>query len=302
MGTSSYKERRAQIAIRTLPTNSSPVNIDCGFAYEDPCFDSIRKFTAPFVECTTVLYTTNIGAYNDISLLNITPDLKNTCVFMFIDGITSAVYSTQLLNLQKKQPFWKVHVIMDIVGSPQFLVKVLKLLAHRFFPYARRSLYFDGKISFKVGVLSFLDVALMDGRVFVAAPHPDPERTSYREAAKTYKRLKTYMKIGGARMGRRKDLFDLDAQYSQYKLEKYEPSGFMFDTHFVARVHTPEVALFECAWISDVGEFSHREQVSIVHVADILGMRNMLSALNDKPYIRVKHHKILKGVHFQHKV
>ena len=142
----------------------------------------------------------------------------------------------------------------------------------------------------------------MDGRVFVAAPHPEPERTAYTEAAKTYEHLKNYMKIGGARMGRRKDLFDLDAQYSQYKLEKYEPSGFMFDTHFVARVHTPEVALFECAWISDVGEFSHREQVSIVHVADILGMRNMLSALNDKPYIRVKHHKILKGVHFQHKV
>ncbi|KMT04237.1 hypothetical protein BVRB_8g183130 [Beta vulgaris subsp. vulgaris] len=190
---------------------------------------------------------------------------KNVCFFMFLDEETeAAMKNASILDGSKKVGLWRIVVIHNLPYiDPRRNGKVPKLLLHRLFPYARYSIWMDGKLQ------------------LVEDPYRILERFLWRQNAtfaisRHYRRFDVFVEAEANKAAAKYDNSSIDFQIDFYKKEGLTPYSLaklpitsdVPEGCVILREHVPISDLFSCLWFNEVDRFTSRDQISFSTVRD----------------------------------
>lgn len=183
------------------------------------------------------------------------------------DGRTDYICFTDDPELKSKR--WQIRLLDSSKIGPVRTAKQIKILAHRFLPNYRESLYVDNRVKLKAPP-SFIFQSLQQGSSdMMCFRHPE-RNCIYAEALEIIK-------------VRYDDPDVVHKQMAAYRDDGYpEDSGLILGTVLLRRHNTPESINLMEAWFSEVMKHSYRDQMSFNYAAYKQGLKP--SYLPGSPY------------------
>uniref|UniRef100_A0A803QFI0 TOD1/MUCI70 glycosyltransferase-like domain-containing protein n=1 Tax=Cannabis sativa TaxID=3483 RepID=A0A803QFI0_CANSA len=249
------------------------MSMHCGFVRgirpgRNTGFDIDETDLLAMEQCQGVVVASAIfGNFDEINQpKNISEYSKETvCFFMFIDEVTEAYVKTAgTMDSNRKIGVWRIVVVRNLPYSDgRRTGKIPKLLMHRLFPYARFSLWVDGKLE------------------LVVDPYQVLERFLWRKNAsfaisKHYKRFDVFVEAEANKAAGKYDNASIDFQVDFYRKEGLTPyteeklpiTSDVPEGCVIIREHIPISNLFTCLWFNEVDRFTSRDQISFSTVRD----------------------------------
>lgn len=183
------------------------------------------------------------------------------------DGRTDYICFTDDPELKSKR--WQIRLLDSSKIGPVRTAKQIKILAHRFLPNYRESLYVDNRVKLKAPP-SFIFQSLQQGSSdMMCFRHPE-RNCIYAEALEIIK-------------VRYDDPDVVHKQMAAYRDDGYpEDSGLILGTVLLRRHNTQESINLMEAWFSEVMKHSYRDQMSFNYAAYKQGFKP--SYLPGSPY------------------
>ncbi|WOG85162.1 hypothetical protein DCAR_0104349 [Daucus carota subsp. sativus] len=230
-----------------------------GFDIDDSDLHEMEK-------CKGVVVASAIfGAYDLIQQpRNISETAKeNVCFFMFLDEETDKfLRKTTVLDSENKLGLWRIVIIRNLpYNDPRRNGKIPKLLLHRLFPYARYSLWLDGKLELVVDPYQILERFLW-------------RKNSTFAISRHYKRFDVFIEAEANKAAAKYDNASIDFQTEFYRREGLTPyseaklpiTSDVPEGCVIIREHIPITNLFTCLWFNEVDRFTSRDQISFATV------------------------------------
>ncbi|XP_030479791.1 probable hexosyltransferase MUCI70 [Cannabis sativa] len=277
------------------------MSMHCGFVRgirpgRNTGFDIDETDLLAMEQCQGVVVASAIfGNFDEINQpKNISEYSKETvCFFMFIDEVTEAYVKTAgTMDSNRKIGVWRIVVVRNLPYSDgRRTGKIPKLLMHRLFPYARFSLWVDGKLE------------------LVVDPYQVLERFLWRKNAsfaisKHYKRFDVFVEAEANKAAGKYDNASIDFQVDFYRKEGLTPyteeklpiTSDVPEGCVIIREHIPISNLFTCLWFNEVDRFTSRDQISFSTVRDKIKAKtnytiNMFLDCERRNFVVQKYHR-----------
>lgn len=248
---------REQMTVHCGFVKGSAPGLNTGFDFDDVDRTAMQA-------CQGVVVASAIfGNYDQMQQpKNISEESKRSvCFFMFIDSITQ-----RALQVPSQVGLWRVVVIRNLpYRDARRTGKIPKLLLHRLFPFARFSIWVDGKLELVQDPYKLLERFLWrTNDTFAISQH--------------YRRFDVFVEAEANKAAGKYSNKSIDAQMEFYKSEGLVPyssaklpiTSDVPEGCVIIREHTPIANLFSCLWFNEVDRFTSRDQLSFGIVRDKL--------------------------------
>ncbi|KAF4379065.1 hypothetical protein F8388_022152 [Cannabis sativa] len=304
------------------------MSMHCGFVRgirpgRNTGFDIDETDLLAMEQCQGVVVASAIfGNFDEINQpKNISEYSKETvCFFMFIDEVTEAYVKTAgTMDSNRKIGVWRIVVVRNLPYSDgRRTGKIPKLLMHRLFPYARFSLWVDGKLELVVDPYQVLESFASNDYLYSAelCIEGTSESTKFSSnkflwrknasfaISKHYKRFDVFVEAEANKAAGKYDNASIDFQVDFYRKEGLTPyteeklpiTSDVPEGCVIIREHIPISNLFTCLWFNEVDRFTSRDQISFSTVRDKIKAKtnytiNMFLDCERRNFVVQKYHR-----------